>query len=34
MFYLPRDYVFLRYVFERDDRLFILDKSIEHEECP
>lgn len=34
LFYLPRDYVYLRYVYEEDGSFMIVDKSIEHEECP
>lgn len=34
MFYLPRDYVYLRNVFERDGKYYIIDKSVEHEDCP
>jgi len=31
MLYLPRDYVYLRFVFKRNDDMVIIDKSIEHE---
>ena len=33
-FYLPRDYIYLRHSFEIDGTYFIIDKSIEHDECP
>ena len=33
-FYLPRDYVYLRHVYELNGSYYIVDKSIEHDECP
>jgi hypothetical protein len=34
LFYLPRDYVYLRHVVKVKNALYIIDKSVEHEEAP
>jgi hypothetical protein len=34
LFYLPRDYCYLRNVFEKNGSFYIIDRSIEHEDCP
>jgi hypothetical protein len=34
LFYLPRDFVYLRHVVKLNDAFYILDKSVEHEEMP
>ena len=34
LFYLPRDFVYLRHVIKLNNAIYILDKSVEHEEVP
>ena len=34
MFYLPRDYVYMRHVFKKEGDLFVIDKSVDHDETP